>query len=417
MGYLNENAVYPKMYRIKQKFNTEKITDINTEVIKQLDSIGLKDTVKRDAHIGITCGSRGINNIPVIIKAVVDYVKSIGAVPFIIPAMGSHGGAEAEGQKHVCEKFGVSEEAMGCEICSSMDTVVLGQTPEGVNVYFDKNAYESDGVIIVNRVKRHTDFTAKNESGLVKMISVGLGKQKGASAMHDNGLGKTIPAAAKVAIKKAPIIAGLAIVENAAEDTCVLKAVKPENFIEEDAKLLELSNSLVPSLPVDYIDILIVKEMGKQYSGTGMDTKVIGRMKIFGEKEPTSPRIKKLAVLRLSSASYGNALGIGLADLTVKKLVDSIDYEAMYSNLVTTTFLERGKVPVHFDTEKEVIDVALRTIGNVKPENARVMIIENTLNIGTMLVSESIYKDIKNKVELVDEDVKIKFNKDLELDV
>ncbi|MCI1958471.1 MAG: DUF362 domain-containing protein [Clostridia bacterium] len=417
MGYLNENAVYPKMYRIKQKFNTEKITDINTEVIKQLDSIGLKDTVKKDAHIGITCGSRGINNIPVIIKAVVHYVKSIGAVPFIIPAMGSHGGAEAEGQKHVCEKFGVSEEAMGCEIRSSMDTVVLGQTPEGVNVYFDKNAYESDGVIVVNRVKRHTDFTAKNESGLVKMISVGLGKQKGASAMHDNGLGKTIPAAAKVALEKAPIIAGLAIVENAAEDTCVLKAVKPENFIEDDAKLLELSNSLVPSLPVDYIDILIVKEMGKQYSGTGMDTKVIGRMKIFGEKEPVSPRIKKLAVLRLSSASYGNALGIGLADLTVKKLVDSIDYEAMYSNLVTTTFLERGKVPVHFDTEKEVIDVALRTIGNVKPEDARVMIIENTLNIGTMLVSESIYKDIKDRVELVDEDVKIKFNKDLELDV
>lgn len=416
MGYLNENAVYPKMYRIKQKFDTEKITDINGEVIKQLDSIGLKDKIKKGT-IGITCGSRGINNIPVIIKAVVDYVKSAGAVPFIIPAMGSHGGAEAEGQKHVCEKFGVSEEAMGCEIRSSMDTVVLGQTPEGVNVYFDKNAYESDGVIVINRVKRHTDFTAKNESGIVKMISVGLGKQKGASAMHDNGLGKTIPAAAKVAIEKAPIIAGLGIVENAAEDTCVLKAVKPENFIEEDAKLLELSNSLVPSLPVDDIDILVVKEMGKQYSGTGMDTKVIGRMKIFGEAEPEAPRIKKLAVLRLSSASYGNALGIGLADLTVKKLADSIDFEAMYSNLVTTTFLERGKVPVHFDTEKEVFDVALRTIGNVEPKDARVMIIENTLNIGTMLVSESVYKEIKDKVELLEEDVKIKFNKELEFDV
>jgi len=417
MGFLNENAVYPKMYRIRQRFNTEKINDINAEVIKQLDSIGLREKIRKNGQIGITCGSRGINNIPVIIKAVVDYVKSAGATPFIIPAMGSHGGAEAEGQKHVCEKFGVTEEAMGCEIRSSMDTVVLGQTADGVNVYFDKNAYESDGVIVVNRVKRHTDFTAKNESGIVKMLAVGLGKQKGASAMHDNGLTKTIPAAAKVALEKAPVLAGLGIIENALDETCVLKAVKNEDFIEEDAKLLELSNSLVPTLPADDIDILIVKEMGKQYSGTGMDTKVIGRMYIYGEEEPAAPRIKKLAVLRLSSASYGNALGIGLADLTVKKLADSIDYEAMYSNLVTTTFLQRGKVPVHFDTEKETIDVAFRTIGAVEPQNARVMIIENTLHIGTVLVSQSIYDDIKDNVDTVEEDVKIKFNKSLELDV
>ena len=400
------------MYRIRQHFSDKKIDDMKSEVFSQFDSIGLREKIHAGAEIGVTCGSRGINNIDKIVKATVDYVKAAGGRPFIVPAMGSHGGATAEGQKHVCEKFGVSEEAMGCEIRSSMETVVLGKTKSGVDVYFDKNAYESDGIIVVNRVKRHTDFIAKNESGIVKMISVGLGKQKGANAMHIYGLGKTIPETAEVMLDKAPILAGLGIVENAHEDTCVLKAVKPENFIEDDAKLLELSNSLVPSLPCRDIDILIVKEMGKQYSGTGMDTKVIGRMKILGESEPDYPYIKKLVVLRLSDSSYGNALGIGLADLTVKKLADSIDYEAMYSNLITTTFLERGKVPVHFDTERETIDVAFKTIGSVEPQDARVMIIDNTLNIGTMLVSESIYNDIKDSVELIEEDVKIEFGSD-----
>ena len=200
--------------------------------------------------------------------------------------------------------------------------------------------------------------------------------------------------------------------ENTKDDTFILQGVKPENFIEEDARLLKISYQQVPKLPAEDIDILIVKEMGKQYSGTGMDTKTIGRMKIFGEKEPIGPRAKKLVTLRLSKDSYGNALGIGLADITVKKLVDAIDYEAMYSNLVTTTFLERGKVPVHFDTEKEAVDVAFRTIGSVDAAKARVMIIENTLHLGTVLVSESIYNDIKGEVDLIEENVQISFDKD-----
>lgn len=304
---------------------------------------------------------------------------------------------------------------MGCEIRSSMETVQFENAENGAPVYYDKTAYESDGVIIINRVKPHTDFTAANESGVVKMLSVGLGKQKGASAMHDNGLGKSIPAAAKVILKNAKVLAGLGIVENGRDETYLIKAVKPENFIEEDAKLLEISYGQVPKLPCRDIDILIVKEMGKQYSGTGMDTKVIGRMKIFGEAEPSYPSIKKIVTLRLSKDSYGNALGIGLADITVKKLADSIDYDAMYSNLVTTTFLERGKVPVRFETEKESVDVAFRTIGAVLPENARVMVIDNTLHIETVLVSQAIYDEIKDSVELIESGVELKFNENFEL--
>ncbi|MCI8342333.1 MAG: DUF2088 domain-containing protein [Firmicutes bacterium] len=415
MSYLADNYVYPNMYRVKQRLKTEKISDIPAEVKKQLDSIGLGGRLKQGAQVGVCSGSRGISNIDVIVKAVVDYVREHGATPFIVPAMGSHGGATAEGQKHVSEKFGISEEAMGCEIRSSMETVRFEDTPEGVPVYFDKTVFESDGVIVVNRVKPHTDFTAENESGIVKMLSVGLGKQKGASAMHDNGLGKSIPAAARVILKNAKILAGIGIVENGRDETYLIRGVKPENFIEEDAALLKIAYEQVPKLPCRDVDLLIVKEMGKQYSGTGMDTKVIGRMKIFGEKEPNYPSVKKIVTLRLSKDSYGNALGIGLSDVTVKKLVDSIDYEAMYSNLVTTTFLERGKVPVHFGSEKESIDVAFRTLGMKNSENARVVIIDNTLHIETLLVSKAIYEEIKNDVELVESDVSIGFNDNLEL--
>jgi len=410
MSEFGSSAVFPKMYKIKQMLSDERVEDIPKEVFEQLDAIGLNETIKGGQQIGVCSGSRGVNNIDKIVKAVCDYVRQCGGQPFILPAMGSHGGATAEGQKLVSEKFGISEEKMGCEIRSSMETVQFEDTELGTPVYFDKIGYESDGVIVINRVKPHTDFISENESGIVKMLSVGLGKQKGASAMHDNGLGRTIPLTAQIILKNAPIIAGLGIVENSKDETYILKSVKPENFLEEDAKLLKISYEQVPKLPCEDVDILIVEEMGKQYSGTGMDTKTIGRMKILSEKEPASPRVKKLVVLRLSKDSYGNALGVGLADLTVKKLVDAIDYEAMYSNLITTTFLDRGKVPVHMATEKETVGVAFRTSGGISLEEARVMIIKNTLHLGEVVVSEQIYKEIKNKVELIEEDIKISFD-------
>lgn len=410
MSSFAESAVFPKMYKIKQRLNDQKISDIPAEIFKQLDDIGMRNTIKPGSSIGVCSGSRGINNIDTIVKAVCDYVRACDAKPFILPAMGSHGGATAEGQKQVSEKFGISEEAMGCEIRSSMETVQFEDTDIGTPVYFDKIGYESDGVIVVNRVKPHTDFTANNESGIVKMLAVGLGKQKGASAMHDNGLGRTIPETCNVILKNAPILAGVGIVENSKDETYILQAVKPENFIEEDARLLKESYGQVPKIPYEDVDILVVKEMGKQYSGTGMDTKTIGRMKILGENEPASPRVKKLVVLRLSKDSYGNALGVGLADVTVKKLVDAIDYEAMYSNLITTTFLERGKVPVHMDTEQEAIGVAFRTAGNLDSKTARIMIIKDTLHLEEVIVSEKIYNEIKDKVELLEEDVKISFD-------
>ena len=410
MGETRTQAKYPVMYRVKQRFAEEAILDIPAAIFAELDRIGLKEKIKPGMEIGVTCGSRGINHIALIIKTACDYIRLAGGQPFILPAMGSHGGATAEGQAHVCEKFGVTEDYVGCPIRSSMDVVQLPDTPEGIPVYVSKTAMEADGVLVINRVKPHTDFTAHNESGVVKMLSVGLGKQKGASAMHDNGLGRAIPAAAKVILAHAPILAGLGVVENAKDETAIVRGILTEHFLEEDAALLKESYALVPKLPAKEMDILIVKEMGKQYSGTGMDTKVIGRMKILGEAEPESPRIKKIVTLRLSKDSYGNALGIGLADLTVKQLVDQIDYEAMYSNLITTTFLERGKVPVHLKTEEEAIAVAFRTLGNVEAAKAKVMVIENTLHIGTVLVSEALYEEIKDQVDLVEGGLEMAFD-------
>lgn len=399
------------MYKIKQKFNSEKIENIEDEVNRQFSIIDAESGVKPGMSIAVTAGSRGISNIPVILKSVCKRLKEYGAKPFIVPAMGSHGGATAEGQKMVLEKLGITEDTMGCPIISSMDVEEIGRTPHNVPVYMDKNAYHADGIIVINRVKPHTDFSAATESGLMKMISVGLGKDKGCGEMHSNGLARTIPEAAMVAIKKAPILFGIAILENSFDQTYKLKSVLPEDFYDTEKELLKEVKTMVPKIPADYMDVLIIDEMGKAYSGTGMDTKVIGRMKVFGEKEPASPVINKITVLNLADSSYGNALGIGLADLTTRKLVDKIDYNAMYVNTLHTTFLERAKIPIVMADEKEAVEAALSTIGNVKPEEAKVCIIKNTLNLGELYVSKALLQDMDmSKIELVDGGKAIRFD-------
>ena len=415
MYHIDMNFTYPKMYLVRQHLNSEKIADIKAAVWGELDRIGIREKIKKDSEIAVCAGSRGINNIDKIVKAAVDYVFDCGANPFIVPAMGSHGGATAQGQKDVLHKYGIDEETMGCEVRSDMEPVLLGEAENGAPVYFDKNAYGSDGIIVVNRVKPHTDFLAKNESGVVKMCAVGLGKEKGATAMHGYNLGETIPLSFKVSLEKAPYLAGIAIIENSVDETYMIKAMKPENFLEEEAELLEVAKQQVPHFPVDRLDVLIVKEMGKMYSGTGVDTKVIGRIMVQGVPEPETPKISKIALLRLSPNSYGNAVGIGLVDLTTQKLVDDIDYEAMYINLVPTTYLERGKVPPHFATEEETVGAAFRTLGRIKSEEARVIVCENTLHINKLLVSEAVYNEIKDKVDLLDEDVKWTYNDNSEL--
>ena len=405
-GLFTGKTVYPVLYRVRQHMEEREIADIPAELTKELDSLDLKPRME-GMRIAVTAGSRGIHNIDIIVKSVVDYVKRAGGYPFIVPAMGSHGGATAEGQREVIKGYGIDEETMGCPVLSSMEVVQLGTIANGAPVYFDKNAYESDGIIVVNRVKPHTDFSAANESGLVKMLAIGLGKEKGCSQMHAHGLAKSIPASAAVSLEQAPILCGLGIVENSRDKTFLLKAVRREDFLEEDAKLLKLSYSLVPHLPVDELDLLVVKEIGKIFSGTGMDTKTIGRIRVRGEKEPEKPDIHGIVALRMNEHSYGNALGIGLADITTKALVDQIDRQSMYSNLIPTTFLERGKIPAHFDTEEDAMDVAMRLYGH--GAETSLIIAENTLEIEKLLVSKKVL-EMAPELEVIEEDIPLSFD-------
>jgi len=317
-------------------------------------------------------------------------IPEYGMVPMTIPGTVS-------GWVEMSEKFGKLpfEELL---------QPAINYAEEGFPVYLSKVACESDGIIVCNRVKPHTDFVAENESGLLKMITIGLGKQWGANFAHGNGLAQCVKSMAQVSLKNAPIIAGLAIVENALDHTYLLQAVKPENFVEEDARLLKIARGNVPQIPADELDLLVVKEIGKEYSGTGMDTKVIGRMRIYGEPEPLRPRIRTIVALRISPNSHGNATGIGLADLTTQALVDQIRKDTTYTNILATTFTERGKIPMHLDTEEETINYAFNIGNAAKPDIAKVAIVENTLHLGTMLVSKAVL-DEHPELEILEENV------------
>lgn len=380
----------PNMFLVRQKFEGNSIDNIADGVHEAFVQVDLESEVKKGQRIAVAVGSRGIANISAIVQSVVNELKLLGAEPFIVPAMGSHGGATAEGQEQVLMSLGVTAEKIGVPIVSSMEVELIGQTADGVPVYLDKSAFESEGIFLINRIKPHTDFDAPVESGLIKMIAIGLAKHKGCVTIHTHGLAKYIPQAAEAVLKKGVIIGGLAIIENSKEKTAHLEVIKAKQLLIKEPQLLEKAKKLMARLPFKELDFLIVRAMGKTISGTGMDTNVIGRQKVEGLPEPDSIKIKRIAVLDLMDNSYGNALGIGLADFTTKGLVDKIDFKAMHANVISTGYLERGKIPIYLDTERETIETALKTIGPVKPEKATICVIRNTLELEELVVSESL---------------------------
>ncbi|PLT29558.1 lactate racemase domain-containing protein [Peribacillus deserti] len=408
---------FPKFAKIRQKFQVESIKDIPATISEQFNHVKSDEKIKPGMEIAITVGSRGIANIPLIVKSVADEIKRRGATPFIIPSMGSHGGATAEGQIEVLEGLGVTEESTGCEIRSSMEVDVIGETSAGIPVYIDKHANKADGIIIMGRVKPHTDFKNKIESGVLKMASIGMGKHKQALALHTygiKGISEMMPEVGKVAIKNSNTLFGIAIVENAHEETAIIEAINPDEIEDQERKLLEKAFNLMPSLPVDEMDILLVDEIGKNYSGTGMDTNIIGRIRVLGVEEPKKPNIKYVIASNLSEASHGNALGIGLADLTTKRLFEKIDLKTMNENVVTSTFLDRAKIPIVLDNDQEALNAALRANWGVAWEDARIVRIPNTLHIGELLVSEVIFNELKDKenIEVLEDLNEIKFDED-----
>lgn len=404
----------PVFARVRQHAAREDIhelTDIEGAVAAQMAALGVDDRLAGGKRIAITAGSRGIANMDRTLRAIAAYVRGKGGSPFIVPAMGSHGGATAEGQRELLRHYGITEETMGCPILSSMEVEYLGDTADGTPVYCDKNAYHADGIIACNRVKPHTDFSAPNESGVLKILAIGLGKAKGASAIHLAGLAKNVHDVGAAMLERAPVLGAIALVEDSFDRTCLIQAVRREDLVAEDARLQELARSICPRLPMDRLDLLVVKELSKAYSGTNMDTKVIGRIRVPGTPEPERPQIHTIVALRLSPVSCGNATGIGLADYTTRAFFNDIDFEATRVNVDTSTYLERGKIPLFWDTEREAIEAGVRHTGVEDPRRLRAAVIENTLHLGTLLVSEAVL-DEHPELEVLERDVALSFDGD-----
>ena len=384
---------YPAMVRIKQHFNTHSIQDIPAAVRAEMGKIGLQEIITPGGSVAITAGSRGVANINTILAEVVAELKKIGVRPFIVPAMGSHGGATAEGQKRIIEHYGITEAAMNAPIKSSMEVVEIGTTPDGVPVLLDRNAFEADHIIVVNRVKPHTDFEAEIESGLIKMMAIGLGKQKAADHYHnvfmDLGHYRVLVSVAREIIRQCPIAFGLALVENQKDETEIIQAILPDKIEETERQLLVKAKGYLARIPFDPIDILIVDEMGKDISGTGMDQNVIARTVIPYHQVPAKPKITRIFVRDLSAGSEGNATAVGNADFTTSRLVAKIDHPATYMNAITSSCPEAVRIPPYFESDREVLDAALKTIGDIKSQNARIVHIRDTLHLEQMVISES----------------------------
>ena len=391
---------FPRMIRIRQKFDAPKIDDIPAEVEQQLAALNLGAKVQAAQTVAITSGSRGIANIAVITKAICDHVKSLDAKPVIVPAMGSHGGGTAEGQRRIIEGYGITEEFTGAEIRASMETVVVDETPQGIPVHFDKEAFNCDHVIVSGRVKPHTGFVGPIESGLHKMMLIGLGKHAGAKIYHrailDHSFLEIIRAVGDCVVEKCGILAGVAIVESAYDETGMIAAVAPGDFYERECDLLKTSTLWMPTLPFKEIGLLIVDEIGKNISGTGMDTNIIGRK--YNDHAATDKdefKVKRIFVRGLTEATHGNATGLGMAEFTNRRTVESVDQKITQINCITGNHPSAAAIPCHFETDREVIENALPTTGLVEPENAKVVQVPDTLTLGEVLVSEAFIDQVK----------------------
>jgi len=388
-----------KMAKFRQSFPRPLVADIPATVHRELALVMQGRDLKPGAEIAITAGSRGINNLVPIYRAAVDCLKGMGFRPFLFAAMGSHGGGTVEGQRKILLELGVNEDSVGAPIRVTCDTVELGTISEGRKVRCDKIAAAADAILVINRVKPHTAFRSEIESGLWKMMAVGMGKVPGATMVHRLGpgeIGSVIKEMGQVFLAKLPVLGGLAIVENGYDETAIIKGLRASEMAEE-AKLLTLAKTYLPRLPVDHLDVLIVDEMGKNFSGTGMDVNVIGRWRLPGVEEPERPKIKYIVVLDLSKKSEGNANGIGLADLTTRKLVDKIDFPATYLNLFTTKFFSRGMIPITLETDQEAIELALKSLALDDLKKARVMRISNTMHLEYVYASEALFNELELK--------------------
>ena len=386
--------------RVSQVFENKKINNISEKMIQELEKINFKEKIKPGMQIGITVGSRGIDNLDLITKKIIQEVKKYGGSPIIIAAMGSHGGTTVEGQLSILESYGITEEKMGVPVKATTETVELGKLEKGLPVYLNKIAISLNGLIIINRIKVHTSFKSDIESGLCKMLAVGLGGHKGASLVHSlgvKGLSDYMVKFAEVIIQKAPILCGIGILENSYDKTYKIISANPRDFKKVDRKLLKECKRILPRLPVSDIDLLIIEQIGKNISGTGMDTNVVGGITEFPKGSFYPPKIKEIILLDLTPESHGNAHGVGLATSITKKLYKKIDFKATYTNSIASGFLNKSRIPMVFSTEKEAFNACLGVLGNLPTIKPRIIIIKNTLKLDELYVSEPVWEEIKEQ--------------------
>ncbi len=389
---------FPPLARVRQSIPQPRIEDVPGTVRRLIRSSKLAERVPRGGSIAVGIGSRGVSGIALIAKTTVDTLREMGYQPFIVAAMGSHGGATSAGQRELLAGYGVTAESMGVPVKTDMETVVLGTNPVGLPIYFDKNAYQADGIVLVNRVKPHTDFHSTHESGVLKMMVIGLGKRDGASQVHKlgvRGLREVLPAVARFLVKNTRFALGLAIVENAEDAPAEIAALEPETIFESEPVLLERARGLMGRLPFDQIDVLVVGELGKNYSGAGMDPNVIGRLLIETQPDFERPLITRLVVLDVSAESHGNIVGVGFADLTTERLVSQLDPVSFRINVITSCCLERARIPITLPTDREVIETAIETCWRIDPSQARVVVIPNTLELKTIWVTAPLEAEVR----------------------
>ena len=382
---------FPNLYRIKQKFDVTSLPDVGASVQEAFAQFNPAGRITAGQTVAVAVGSRGTHELKDLVTATVACLKSLQLKPFIIPAMGSHGGGTAEGQRQVLAELGITENSVGVPVVSSMDVVSLGRVDSGAEVFFAKDALDADHIVAINRIKPHTAFRSEVESGLCKILAVGCGRQKGAANMHKYDLARTIVPAARRIMEKASVLCGLAVTENALGGTHSLKLARPEEFVAVDSQFLETAWKLLPRIPLDDLDVLLVDEMGKNVSGAGMDPNVIGFWRREGGQRKPDYRI--LIVLDLTPHSHGNATGIGMADLTSRRVVDRIDWDATYLNAFTSGVLRSARMPIPVENDRMALEAALNRTPDLG--SIRMARIVNTGELETFWATEAVLSELR----------------------
>ena len=396
---------YPQMLNVKSRFRSPSVSDIAGVIKKEWNRVSRTKFVKKGDRVAITIGSRGITDIQKIAREIGRICLSLGAKPFVVPAMGSHGGSTAAGQTDILKNLGISEDSLGFPIISSMEVDEIGVIDHKYLLNIDHQAWNADHIIVVGRVKPHTDYNGRIESGLIKMMVIGLGNHKGASIVHKAfktmGFEQALKAAGDIILKSDKILGGFAILENHYHGTAHIEGIDPEHIYSRETELLKLARQWMPGLPLKQIDLLIIDEIGKEISGTGMDTNVVGRKHLIHDvPSQNTPSIRRIYVRDLTDASNGNATGIGLADYTHKRLVEKIDLLKTYHNCNSADNPRAAAIPMHFSCDKEAVDVVLGSIGEMDSGDAKIVWIRNTLDLSTFSVSACCKSELQENEDI-----------------